>query len=165
MAFASSVMSGKLSFWFWVIATIPFYGATWERYVWYPFLQMLLVDFLGLLRAYADLRKHSLQYPHFKFLEPLSDTSLEPFSDKLSFLRWVLAHVQFLHGHAYPSRNQRSYWRADAHLSGAHFHCNCWYCLFWQWPLSTHQLLTCVYMEFNIFSWCRRLVAAQKLLI
>jgi len=32
MAFASSVMSGKLSFWFWVIATIPFYGATWESF-------------------------------------------------------------------------------------------------------------------------------------
>jgi ethanolaminephosphotransferase len=32
MAFASSVMAGKLSFWFWVIATIPFYGATWESF-------------------------------------------------------------------------------------------------------------------------------------
>ncbi len=31
MAFASAVMAGKQFFWYWVIATITFYGATWER--------------------------------------------------------------------------------------------------------------------------------------
>jgi ethanolaminephosphotransferase len=32
MAFASAVMAGKHFFWFWVIATITFYGATWESF-------------------------------------------------------------------------------------------------------------------------------------
>eukprot|EP00250_Pteridium_aquilinum_P007716 c17384_g1_i1 orf=339-1508(-) len=32
MAFGSSVMSGKHTMWFWVIATIPFYAATWEHF-------------------------------------------------------------------------------------------------------------------------------------
>lgn len=32
MAFGNSVMSRKHTLWFWVIATIPFYGATWEHF-------------------------------------------------------------------------------------------------------------------------------------
>ncbi|CAM6036351.1 unnamed protein product [Sphagnum compactum] len=32
MAFASAVMAGKQFFWYWVIATITFYGATWESF-------------------------------------------------------------------------------------------------------------------------------------
>lgn len=32
MAFGSSVMSGRNALWFWAIATIPFYGATWESF-------------------------------------------------------------------------------------------------------------------------------------
>lgn len=32
MAFGSSVMSRKHTIWFWLIATIPFYGATWEHF-------------------------------------------------------------------------------------------------------------------------------------
>ncbi|XWS64122.1 hypothetical protein CRYUN_Cryun06bG0159700 [Craigia yunnanensis] len=32
MAFASTAMCGRDSFWFWVISAIPFYGATWENY-------------------------------------------------------------------------------------------------------------------------------------
>ncbi|KAI5080384.1 hypothetical protein GOP47_0005863 [Adiantum capillus-veneris] len=32
MAFGNSVMSGKHTMWFWIIATIPFYGATWEHF-------------------------------------------------------------------------------------------------------------------------------------
>eukprot|EP01018_Ginkgo_biloba_P034939 Gb_06918 [translate_table: standard] len=31
MAFGSSVMSGRHTIWFWVIAAVPFYCATWER--------------------------------------------------------------------------------------------------------------------------------------
>lgn len=32
MAFGNSIMSGKHTLWFWVLATIPFYGATWEHF-------------------------------------------------------------------------------------------------------------------------------------
>ncbi|PPR86320.1 hypothetical protein GOBAR_AA34371 [Gossypium barbadense] len=32
MAFGSTAMCGGDSFWFWVISSIPFYGATWEHY-------------------------------------------------------------------------------------------------------------------------------------
>ncbi|CAM6082014.1 unnamed protein product [Calypogeia fissa] len=32
MAFGSTVMSGRNAMWFWAIATIPFYGATWESF-------------------------------------------------------------------------------------------------------------------------------------
>ncbi|MBA0667783.1 hypothetical protein Goklo_000823 [Gossypium klotzschianum] len=31
MAFGSTAMCGGDSFWFWVISSIPFYGATWEQ--------------------------------------------------------------------------------------------------------------------------------------
>ncbi|MCO5592996.1 hypothetical protein L7F22_047000 [Adiantum nelumboides] len=31
LAFGNSVMSGRHTIWFWIIATIPFYGATWEQ--------------------------------------------------------------------------------------------------------------------------------------
>ncbi|KMT03371.1 hypothetical protein BVRB_8g190590 isoform B [Beta vulgaris subsp. vulgaris] len=32
LAFGSTAMCGRATFWFWVIAAIPFYGATWENY-------------------------------------------------------------------------------------------------------------------------------------
>ncbi|KAF2589154.1 hypothetical protein F2Q70_00041742 [Brassica cretica] len=32
MAFGSTAMCGRDTFWFWVISAIPFYGATWEHY-------------------------------------------------------------------------------------------------------------------------------------
>uniref|UniRef100_A0A803LK66 Transposase MuDR plant domain-containing protein n=1 Tax=Chenopodium quinoa TaxID=63459 RepID=A0A803LK66_CHEQI len=32
LAFGSTAMCGRATFWFWVIAAIPFYGATWEHY-------------------------------------------------------------------------------------------------------------------------------------
>ncbi|OAE27121.1 hypothetical protein AXG93_900s1070 [Marchantia polymorpha subsp. ruderalis] len=32
MAFGSAVLSGRNSIWFWAIATIPFFGATWESF-------------------------------------------------------------------------------------------------------------------------------------
>ncbi|GKV39305.1 hypothetical protein SLEP1_g47101 [Rubroshorea leprosula] len=32
LAFGSTAMCGRDTFWFWVIAAIPFYGATWEHY-------------------------------------------------------------------------------------------------------------------------------------
>ncbi|KAH7283004.1 hypothetical protein KP509_35G056000 [Ceratopteris richardii] len=32
MAFGNSVMSGRHTMWFWVISSIPFYGATWEHF-------------------------------------------------------------------------------------------------------------------------------------
>ncbi|KMT17770.1 hypothetical protein BVRB_2g035170 isoform B [Beta vulgaris subsp. vulgaris] len=32
LAFGSTAMCGRSTFWFWVIAAIPFYGATWENY-------------------------------------------------------------------------------------------------------------------------------------
>ncbi|XP_026436273.1 choline/ethanolaminephosphotransferase 1-like isoform X1 [Papaver somniferum] len=32
LAFGSTAMCGKSAFWFWVIAAVPFYGATWENY-------------------------------------------------------------------------------------------------------------------------------------
>ncbi|KAK6921834.1 CDP-alcohol phosphatidyltransferase, partial [Dillenia turbinata] len=32
MAFGSTAMCGRYSFWFWVIAAVPFYCATWEHY-------------------------------------------------------------------------------------------------------------------------------------
>jgi ethanolaminephosphotransferase len=31
MAFGSTAMCGRDTFWFWVISAIPFYGATWEQ--------------------------------------------------------------------------------------------------------------------------------------
>uniref|UniRef100_A0A803LV61 Uncharacterized protein n=1 Tax=Chenopodium quinoa TaxID=63459 RepID=A0A803LV61_CHEQI len=31
LAFGSTAMCGRATFWFWVIAAIPFYGATWEQ--------------------------------------------------------------------------------------------------------------------------------------
>jgi hypothetical protein len=33
MAIGNSVLSGKHTLFFWVIAVIPFYAATWEQYV------------------------------------------------------------------------------------------------------------------------------------
>ncbi|KAL2926395.1 Choline/ethanolaminephosphotransferase 1 [Bienertia sinuspersici] len=33
LAFGSTAMCGRTTFWFWVISAIPFYGATWEQYV------------------------------------------------------------------------------------------------------------------------------------
>ncbi|KAJ4974810.1 hypothetical protein NE237_007984 [Protea cynaroides] len=32
LAFGSTAMCGRSTFWFWVIAAIPFYGATWEHF-------------------------------------------------------------------------------------------------------------------------------------
>lgn len=32
LAFGSTAMCGRTTFWFWVIAAVPFYGATWEHY-------------------------------------------------------------------------------------------------------------------------------------
>lgn len=32
MAFGSTAMCGRSTFWFWVISAVPFYGATWEHY-------------------------------------------------------------------------------------------------------------------------------------
>ncbi|KAA3463470.1 choline/ethanolaminephosphotransferase 1 [Gossypium australe] len=32
MAFGSTAMCGRDTFWFWVISAVPFYGATWEHY-------------------------------------------------------------------------------------------------------------------------------------
>ncbi|OVA14339.1 CDP-alcohol phosphatidyltransferase [Macleaya cordata] len=32
LAFGSTAMCGKSAFWFWVIAAVPFYGATWENF-------------------------------------------------------------------------------------------------------------------------------------
>ncbi|XVF43366.1 hypothetical protein PTKIN_Ptkin02bG0034700 [Pterospermum kingtungense] len=32
MAFGSTAMCGRDSFWFWVISAVPFYGATWEHF-------------------------------------------------------------------------------------------------------------------------------------
>ncbi|KAL8121016.1 choline/ethanolaminephosphotransferase 1 [Apium graveolens] len=32
LAFGSTAMCGKYTFWFWVISAVPFYGATWEHY-------------------------------------------------------------------------------------------------------------------------------------
>ncbi|XP_057963014.1 choline/ethanolaminephosphotransferase 1 isoform X1 [Malania oleifera] len=32
MAFGSTAMCGRGSFWFWVVSAVPFYGATWEHY-------------------------------------------------------------------------------------------------------------------------------------
>ncbi|RVX06176.1 Choline/ethanolaminephosphotransferase 1 [Vitis vinifera] len=31
MAFGSTAMCGRTSFWFWVISAVPFYCATWEQ--------------------------------------------------------------------------------------------------------------------------------------
>lgn len=33
LAFGSTAMCGRTTFWFWVIAAVPFYFATWEQYV------------------------------------------------------------------------------------------------------------------------------------
>ncbi|KAI3807644.1 hypothetical protein L1987_23577 [Smallanthus sonchifolius] len=32
LAFGSTAMCGRYTFWFWVISAVPFYGATWEHY-------------------------------------------------------------------------------------------------------------------------------------
>lgn len=32
LAFGSTAMCGRSTFWFWVISAVPFYGATWEHY-------------------------------------------------------------------------------------------------------------------------------------
>jgi hypothetical protein len=31
LAFGSTAMCGRDSFWFWLISAVPFYGATWEQ--------------------------------------------------------------------------------------------------------------------------------------
>ena len=31
MAYGSTAMCGRDTFWFWVIAAVPFFGATWEQ--------------------------------------------------------------------------------------------------------------------------------------
>uniref|UniRef100_A0A0A0KTQ1 Aminoalcoholphosphotransferase n=1 Tax=Cucumis sativus TaxID=3659 RepID=A0A0A0KTQ1_CUCSA len=32
LAFGSTAMCGRSSFWFWVLSAVPFYGATWEHF-------------------------------------------------------------------------------------------------------------------------------------
>lgn len=42
LAFGSTAMCGRTTFWFWVIAAIPFYLATWEQWVHWRFSYLFL---------------------------------------------------------------------------------------------------------------------------
>ncbi|TYK09057.1 choline/ethanolaminephosphotransferase 1-like [Cucumis melo var. makuwa] len=81
LAFGSTAMCGRNTFWLWVIAAIPFYGATWEHY----FTNSLILPTIngpteGLMLIYLS---------HFFTAFVGAEWWAQPFGKSLPFLSWV----------------------------------------------------------------------------
>lgn len=81
MAFGSTAMCGRDTFWFWVISAVPFYGATWEHY----FTNTLILPVIngpteGLALIYVC---------HFFTGFVGAEWWAQEFGKSLSFLSWV----------------------------------------------------------------------------
>ncbi|CAL2275478.1 unnamed protein product [Prunus armeniaca] len=81
LAFGSTAMCGRTTFWFWVISAVPFYCATWESY----FTNTLILPAVngpteGLMLIY---------FAHFFTAIVGSEWWAQPFGKSLPFLSWV----------------------------------------------------------------------------
>lgn len=81
LAFGSTAMCGRSTFWYWVIAAGPFYGATWENY----FTNTLTLPVVngpteGLMLIYLG---------HFFTAIVGAEWWAQPFGKSLPFLSWV----------------------------------------------------------------------------
>ncbi|KAB2057652.1 hypothetical protein ES319_A11G182100v1 [Gossypium barbadense] len=81
MDFGSTAMCGGDSFWFWVILSIPFYGATWEHY----FTNALILSIVngpteGLALIYGL---------HFMTAIVGAQWWAQPFQQSIPFLSWI----------------------------------------------------------------------------
>ncbi|KAJ6312451.1 hypothetical protein OIU77_014055 [Salix suchowensis] len=81
MAFGSTAMCGRDSFWFWLISAVPFYGATWEHF----FTNTLILPALngpteGLMLIYVA---------HFLTALVGAEWWVQRFGMSLPFLSWV----------------------------------------------------------------------------
>ncbi|KAK5826283.1 hypothetical protein PVK06_021200 [Gossypium arboreum] len=81
MDFGSTAMCGGDSFWFWVILSIPFYGATWEHY----FTNALILPIVngpteGLALIYGL---------HFMTAIVGAQWWAQPFQQSIPFLSWI----------------------------------------------------------------------------
>ncbi|GMH31209.1 hypothetical protein Nepgr_033052 [Nepenthes gracilis] len=81
LAFGSTSMCGKTTFWFWVIAAVPFYCATWEHF----FTNTLILPVIngpteGLMLIY---------FCHFFTTIVGADWWAQQFGKSLPFLNWV----------------------------------------------------------------------------
>ncbi|KAK3031785.1 hypothetical protein RJ639_036937 [Escallonia herrerae] len=81
LAFGSTAMCGRSTFWFWVISAIPFYGATWEHY----FTNILILPAIngpteGLMLIYVV---------HFITALIGAEWWVRQFGKSLPFLSWV----------------------------------------------------------------------------
>uniref|UniRef100_A0A7N2MUR8 Reverse transcriptase zinc-binding domain-containing protein n=1 Tax=Quercus lobata TaxID=97700 RepID=A0A7N2MUR8_QUELO len=85
LAFGSTAMCGRDTFWFWVISAVPFYGATWESY----FTNTLILPAIngpteGLMLIY---------FVHFFTAIVGAEWWAQQFGKSIPFLSWV----PFLH--------------------------------------------------------------------
>ncbi|KAF9598620.1 hypothetical protein IFM89_028289 [Coptis chinensis] len=81
LAFGSTAMCGKDTFWFWVISAIPFYGATWEHF----FTNTLILPAVngpteGLMLIYVA---------HFFTAIVGAEWWSQNFGESMAFLRWL----------------------------------------------------------------------------
>ncbi|GAB2280134.1 Cholinephosphotransferase 1 [Dionaea muscipula] len=81
LAFGSTAMCGRTTFWFWVIAAVPFYCATWEHF----FTNTLILPVIngpteGLMLIYLS---------HFFTAIVGSDWWAQQFGSSLPFLSWI----------------------------------------------------------------------------
>lgn len=81
LAFGSTAMCGRATFWFWVIAAIPFYGATWEHF----FTNTLILPVVngpteGLMLIY---------FCHFFTTFVGAEWWAQQFGKSIPFLSWV----------------------------------------------------------------------------
>lgn len=81
LAFGSTAMCGRATFWFWVIAAVPFYGATWEHF----FTNTLILPVVngpteGLMLIY---------FCHFFTTFVGAEWWAQQFGKSIPFLSWV----------------------------------------------------------------------------
>ncbi|KAJ7943247.1 Choline/ethanolaminephosphotransferase 1 [Quillaja saponaria] len=81
LAFGSTAMCGRSTFWFWLISAIPFYGATWEHY----FTNTLILPAVngpteGLMLIYVT---------HFFTAIVGAEWWVQQFGTSIPFLSWV----------------------------------------------------------------------------
>ncbi|KAJ8769411.1 hypothetical protein K2173_002731 [Erythroxylum novogranatense] len=81
MAFGSTAMCGRYTFWFWVISAVPFYGATWEHF----FTNTLILPAIngpteGLMLIYVA---------HFFTALVGAEWWVQQFGKSFPFLSWV----------------------------------------------------------------------------
>ncbi|KAB2096047.1 hypothetical protein ES319_A01G082800v1 [Gossypium barbadense] len=81
MDFGSTAMCGGDNFWFWVILSIPFYGATWEHY----FTNALILPIVN-----GPTEGLALKYGlHFMTAIVGARWWAQPFQQSIPFLSWI----------------------------------------------------------------------------